>query len=525
MRIRLLENGRFYTGDRQQPWTDAVALVDSKIVAIGQAALAWATAPQTRVEDLQAAVVLPGLVDAHIHLMWYALSLADLELRDLSREALLAVVADAVTAAPRGVWIRGRGWDQTLWVDTRFPTAAELDRVAPHHPVLLIAKNAHAAVANSAALRLAGLDVVAPDPPQGRFGRTANGALDGMLFEYAVDAVESAIPEPTVAQVAAAIRAAQPRLLQKGLTGVHDVDGGPAFSALQLLRQEGALQLRVGKYVRLEALDGLLEVGLRSGYGDEWLRFCGLKLFVDGALGARTGAMLAAYAEEPENTGLLTLEPDALRAIARRAVTGGLALAIHAIGDRANRLVLDVLDEVQPLNPTLRHRIEHVQLLSQEDLPRLAQLGVVASMQPVHAPHDWAMAERYWGARCTLSYAWQSLLKTGARLAFGSDAPIESFDPLLGLYAAVTRRHERDGSPGPEGWQPQERLTLTDALKAYTWGAAYAIGQEHCQGRLLPGYFADLVVLDRDIFSAPPEALLETRVQRVMVGGEWRYTA
>lgn len=525
MNIRFLKNGRFYTGDRQQPWTDAVALVDSRIVAIGQTAHVWAADSHAHIEDMQAAMILPGLVDAHVHLMWYALSLADLQLRDLSREELLVTVGQAAVAAPPGTWIRGRGWDQNLWADTRFPTAAELDRVAPDHPVLLIAKNAHAAVANTVALRLAGLGASTVDPSQGRFGRTAEGALDGMLFEHAVDAVTSVIPAPSVVRVVAAIRAAQSSLMQKGLTGVHDVDGGPAFSALQFLHQENALQVRVGKYVRLEALDGLLEVGLRSGYGDAWLRFCGLKLFVDGALGSRTGAMLAPYAEEPENTGLLTLEPDVLRTIARRAVEGGLALAIHAIGDRANRLVLDVLAEIRPLNPALRHRIEHVQLLGPEDLPRLAHLGIVASMQPVHCSHDWAMAERYWGARCTYSYAWQSLLKTGVTLAFGSDAPIESFDPLLGLYAAVTRRHERDGSPGPEGWQSQERLALADAIEAYTWGAAYAIGQEQHQGRLLPGYFADLVVLDRDIFAEPPEVLLETRVQRVMVGGEWRYEA
>lgn len=525
MTVHLLKNARFYTGDRQQPWTDALALVDERIVATGAAALDWATAPHARVEDLGGAAVLPGLVDAHVHLMWYALSLAALELRDLSREALLAAVARQAAATPPGTWIQGRGWDQNLWADTHFPTAAELDAPAPHHPVLLIAKNAHAAVANTAALRLAGLDAAAPDPQHGRFGRKTDGRLDGMLFEYAVDAVADAIPAPTVAQVADAMRAAQPLLLRTGLTGVHDVDGPPAFAALQALHQEGALHLRVAKYVRLEALAGMLAVGLRSGYGDDWLRFCGLKLFADGALGARTGAMFAPYAGEPENTGLLTLEPEALRAIARQAVEGGLALAIHAIGDRANHLVLDVLEEVRPLNPALRHRIEHVQLLIPADIPRLAQLGVVASMQPIHAPHDRAMAERYWGARARYAYAWRSLLETGAVLAFGSDSPIEPFDPLLGLHAAVTRRHERDGAPGPEGWQPQERLSLTAALEAYTWGAAYAAGQERRLGRLLPGYLADLVVLDRDIFALPPEALLETHVQRVMVGGQWRYEA
>lgn len=525
MNLTVLHRGRFYTGDRQRPWVHALAIMDDRIVAVDAAAHAWATLPDARVEDLGGATVLPGLVDAHVHLMWYALSLTELDLRDLSREALLeSVRAHAARTAP-GTWIQGRGWDQNLWADSRFPTAAELDRVAPHHPVLLVAKSAHAAVANTLALQLAGLDVHAADPPQGRFGRKEDGSLDGMLFEHAVDPVQSAIPTPTVAQVAEAMRRAQPLLLKAGLTGVHDVDGAPAFAALQSLHQEGALQLRVAKYVRLEALEGVLEVGLRSGYGDDWLRFCGLKLFADGALGSRTGAMFEPYAGEPENTGLLTLEPAALHDIARRAVASGVALAIHAIGDRATRLVLEVLEQVRPLNPCLRHRMEHIQLIAPEDLPRLAPLNVVASMQPIHAPHDWAMAERYWGARCRYAYAWRSVQHAGAVLAFGSDTPIEPFEPLLGLYAAVTRRHECDGSPGPEGWYPQERLTLAEAIEGFTWGAAYAIGQEQRLGRLLPGYLADLVVLDRDIFAEPPEALLETRVERVMVGGKWRYEA
>lgn len=523
MTICLLRNARIYTGDPCQPWTDALALADARIIATGAAAQAWAEAPDARIEDLGGAVVIPGLVDAHVHLMWSALSLVELDLRDLSREELLAAVASRTAVAPPNAWIRGRGWDQNLWSDTCFPTAAELDRAAPNHPVLLIAKNAHAAVANSVALHVAGLDASTPDPAHGRFGRTARGTLDGMLFEHAVSAVAEAIPAPTVTQVADAIRTAQPLLLKAGLTGVHDVDGAPAFAALQHLHREGALQIRVAKYVRVDALDGLLDVGLRSGYGDNWLRFCGLKLFVDGALGSRTGAMFAPYIGEPDNTGLVTLEPDALHLIAHKAVEGGLALAIHAIGDRANHFVLNALEEVRPLNPRLRHRIEHVQLLAPEDLPRLGKLGIVASMQPVHASHDWAMAARYWGERCHYGYAWRSLKETGAVLAFGSDAPIESYDPFVGLYAAVTRRHERDGSPGPEGWQSQERLTLFEAIQGFTWGAAYAIGQEHQLGKLAPGYLADLVVLDQDIFTAPPEVLLKTRIQRVMVGGEWRY--
>ncbi|NBD36539.1 MAG: amidohydrolase family protein, partial [Chloroflexi bacterium] len=317
---------------------------------------------------------------------------------------------------------------------------------------------------------------------------------------------------------------AQTHLLASGITGIHDVDGEPAFEAFQALHLARRLDVRVTKYVRRETLDAVVAAGLRSGFGDDWLRFGGLKLFADGALGARTAALFDPYEGEPDNTGVLTLSREQLRDLANRAVEAHLALAIHAIGDRTNRLVLDVLEEVAPHAPSLRHRIEHVQLIAPADQPRLARLGIVAAMQPIHAAHDWQMSDRYWGARSAHAYAWRSVLDTGAILAFGSDAPIEIFDPFAGLYAAVTRRAE-DGSPGPEGWHPEQRLTLEEALRAYTWGSAYAVRMEDRLGRLRPGYHADLIVLDRDIFTLPPEALLETNVQRAMVGGAWRYIA
>jgi predicted amidohydrolase YtcJ len=279
--------------------------------------------------------------------------------------------------------------------------------------------------------------------------------------------------------------------------------------------------MRVTKYVRREALESILGSGLRSGFGDDRLRFGGLKLFADGALGSRTAAMFAPYEGEPENCGMLTLEPQHLLAIARRAASNGIALAIHAIGDRTNSLVLDVLEDIHDLDLSLRHRIEHVQLITRDDQARLGALGLVASVQPTHAIHDMQMADRYWGDRTEQSYAWRSLQDAGASLAFGSDAPIEVFDPWLGLYAAVTRRSETDGAPGPAGWHPQERLSLASALSAYTAGAAYAASMEDRLGLLTPGYYADLLILNQDIFAQPSEALLETQPVRVMVEGVW----
>jgi len=520
----LLRNAKIFTGSARRPWAHALAIVNGRVAGLDAAAEAWAGTPGLVVEDLSGAPVIPGLTDAHVHLMWYALSLRELPLRDLSRAALLEQVAARAAQTPPGTWIQGRGWDQTRWPDRRFPTAAELDRVAPQHPVALVAKNAHALVANSAAMQAAHITAATPDPPFGKLGRDADGAPDGMFFEHANHLIQQAIPAPSPAEVVEALDEAQQHLLAAGLTGVHDVDGNPAFAAFQELRRQERLRLRVVKYIRREALAGALAVGLRSGFGDDRLRFGGLKLFADGALGARTGAMFTPYLGEPDNAGWLTLAPDDLQDISRQAALGGIALAIHAIGDRANRVVLDALEAVKPLDPALRHRIEHVQHILPEDQSRLGRLGVVASMQPIHATHDMDMVERYLGPRAEYAYPWRSVSAAGAVLAFGSDMPIEVFDPFGGIYAAVTRRRE-DGAPGPEGWFPEQRLSLAKALRAYTWGAAYAAGQEACLGLLLPGYHADLVVLSRDIFSAPPEVLLGPLVRRVMVGGVWQFNS
>jgi predicted amidohydrolase YtcJ len=279
----------------------------------------------------------------------------------------------------------------------------------------------------------------------------------------------------------------------------------------------------VVKYLPVEMLDEALEIGFHTGLGDDWLRVGGVKVFADGALGPRTAAMLAPYDGEPSNTGILTTDEDALRAVARKAVAGGLPLAVHAIGDRANRMVLDVLSEVGPAGEDgPPHRVEHAQLLHPDDVGRLAELDVVASMQPLHATQDLEMADQYWGARCRTAYAWRSLLDAGTVLAFGSDCPVESYDPFLGIHAAVTRCRT-DGFPDPEGWYSEQRLDVGEAVYAYTLGAAYASGLDDRLGSLVPGKLADLVVLDRDIFACAPMEIADTRVLATMIGGEFVY--
>jgi hypothetical protein len=561
MNIRLLKNAHIYTGNPEHLWANALAIANDRIVALDREAAPWCEAPGAVVEDLNGATILPGFTDAHIHLTWYALGLQGLDLHQTaSLQSLQCQVAERVAVTPRGEWIRGRGWDQNLWEpcdvngasaatspDRGFPTAADLDEVAPQHPVVLIAKSGHALVANTMAMRIAGVASNLDALPFGSeshllVARDADGVLTGMFFEDGMDLILDAIPDPSLSELIEAQALAQTHLLAAGITTIHDVDGGQAFTAYQALHNQKKLQVRVVKYTPKETLDHVLALGLRSGYGDDKLRYGGVKLFVDGALGSRTAAMLTPYEGEPQNLGVLTMEQEELQDIAQRAVAGHVALAIHAIGDRANALTLDALEAAITGAPPLgskthpsrlpRYRIEHVQLITPEDQRRLARLGIVASMQPIHAPHDRVMAERYWGDRVAYAYAWRSLLDAGAILAFGSDAPVEPFNPLLGLYAAITRCQE-DGGPGPEGWRGEQRLTLEEALRAYTWGPAYAAAMEDRLGLLKPGYYADLIVLDQawkrqadGFYPHPtPAALLETKIQRTMVGGEWRYRA
>jgi len=520
---QLLVNGRVYTMDAGCPRASELAIARERILAVGDD-LRDLLAPGGEVLDLGGRCVLPGLADSHIHFTSYALGLRGLDLAGAATLGeMLALVAGRARETEPGEWVRGRGWDQERWPDRCFPKASDLDTVASSHPVMLTAKSGHALVANSLALRLAGITGATPDPPGGRIGRGVDGQPDGILFEdSAMSLVADLVPPPGPEETDAALRETLPSAWRVGLTTIHDMDGTRAFAAYQQLHARSELGLRVVKYLPADALDCVLEVGLRAGLGDNWLRVGGIKVFADGALGPRTAAMLAPYEGEPGNVGVLTTDEDALRALARKAMLGGLPLAVHAIGDRANRLVLDVLASVDGGDHGLRHRIEHVQLLHPGDVTRLATLGVVASMQPIHATQDYEMADRYWGKRCATAYAWRSLLEAGAVLAFGSDGPVEDLNPFVGIHAAVTR-NRADGSPGPEGWYPQQRLTVEDAVRAYTLGAAYAVGLEDRLGSLTPGKLADLIVLDRDIFTCDSMAIVETRVMATMVGGQLVY--
>jgi predicted amidohydrolase YtcJ len=335
------------------------------------------------------------------------------------------------------------------------------------------------------------------------------------------------IPAASPASIARAIGAAQVALWAFGITAVHDFDGPSCLRALQILRREGSLGLHVLKSIPVELLDQVSAVGLQSGFGDDWLRLGHVKIFADGALGPRTAAMIEPYAGEPGNTGLSLIDREGILEIGIRAARSGLPLAIHAIGDRANHEVLEGLAALRQFEreqslPTLRHRIEHLQLLHPDDIPRPAQLRLTVSMQPIHSTSDMPMAERYWGERSRFAYGWRSQLESGALAAFGSDAPVESPNPFLGLHAAVTRQRT-DGSPGPEGWIPSERIPLEAALQGFTEGPAECADLADRLGRLEAGYFADLIVLDEDPYRLPAADLASLQPRATMVGGRWVY--
>ena len=525
----LLTNGRIHTMNPDQVMASAVVIRDGRILAVGDDdLLAW-RGDGVEWIDLGGRGVTPGLVDAHVHFHGFALHLQNVDLDGLpTREAILDQIRAFAARQPQATgWLRGRGWRVAAWPNHAFPTAAELDSVVSDRPALLSDKSGHAAWANTAALRLAGITAATADPSGGQIQRDAGGVPTGVFFEDAIDLVASHIPRPTTDELAAAMRAAQAYCWSVGLTGLHDFDGRDCFLALQSLREAGELGLRVVKNVPVYRLQHALGVGLRSGFGDDWLRIGGVKIFADGALGSKTAAMIAPYEGEPDNLGIVVTDKEEMLERAREAAAGGLSLTVHAIGDRANHDVLDVYeqlrrDEAGRPGPRLRHRIEHVQVLHPNDVNRLAELNVIASMQPIHATSDMDMADRYWGERAGLSYAWRTMWDSGALVVFGSDAQVERIDPLPGLHAAVTRRRA-DGRPSPDGWYPEQRLALWQAVYAFTGAAAMTSGQTATQGSIAPGKLADLTVFDRDPFAVPAEELLEMQIAATIVDGVFRH--
>lgn len=520
MAQRVLVNGRIRTFDPTHPTATALAIEGGRIQYVGDDAGARALlADGGDLVDLKGLCVLPGLADAHMHLRWFGQLLVTVDVETDTLDQALQRVAEYAAHTAKGEWVQGRGWNHNIWGGA-FPMAAALDAIAPDHPIYLGAKSGHAAWVNSAALRLAGIDRHTADPPGGEIVRDAQGNPTGTLLEEALELVRKRIPEPSLEPVVAQTRSALAEAARLGLTSLHDMDDSLSLRACEVLAERDELPLRIVKSIPLEQLDSALEVGLRSGLGSDRLRIGSAKMFADGALGPKTAWMLQGFEGSPGNTGIATTPIGALREAVMRANAGGLSCAIHAIGDRACREILDIYENANARYPGMRNRVEHLQILSPQDWERPARLGVLASMQPIHATSDMHISDSHLGERAAHTYVFRSLLDSGAVLAFGSDCPVETIDPLIGIHAAVTRRR-LDGTPGPDGWHDEQRLSVEEAIRGFTYGAAYAARMESRLGTLTPGKWADMTVLAQDPLSIDPMEIPQAGVQATLVAGEF----
>jgi len=522
-------SGSIYTADATRPLVQALAIRAGRIMFAGNRAGAEALAgPQTERWDLGGKPVIPGMVDAHVHLLGLgqALRLVDLT-GTTSYDEVIARVAERAKTAKPGEWIRGRGWDQNDWAVTEFPTHDALSRAVPDNPVYLTRVDGHAVLVNAAAMRAANLTAASQDPSGGRIIRDAAGSPTGVLVDRATGYMGRVIPADSRDEMKAATLTAIAEANRWGLTGVHDAgESEEVIAVFEELARAGQYDLRNYVMVRADeaALDRLMARGPRTALHDGRIWVRAIKISADGALGSRGAALLEDYSDEPGNRGLVTADSGYMRRVAAKALRSGFQVNIHAIGDRANRTVLDIYADALTEVPTADHRfrIEHAQILSYQDIPRFADLGVIPSMQGSHQTSDmyWVPNRIGWN-RSQGTYAWRSLLNTGAVIPNGSDTPVESANPLISFHAFVTRQDARGYPAG--GWFPAEKTTRQEALLSMTLWPAYAAFMEDVSGSLTPGKYADFVVLDQDIMTVAEERILDTKVEMTVLGGKQVY--
>ncbi len=524
----VLLNGRIYTVDPDKPWAEAVAICNERIVAVGTSADVLAGArSETRRIDLAGRLVVPGFNDSHVHLIDGANELVEVDLRSASSAREVASrLQGYVATQPKGRWILGGFWDHEAWPGRQLPTKADIDAVTPDHPVFVQRLDGHMGLSNSLALKLAGITRDTPVPDGGAIVKDAAGEPTGMLKDNAMALINRVVPPPGLEETLTKARAGLAHAARLGVTTVQDMTtSATELTAYQRLREKGELPVRVTSHQN-RPIQSLVAAGIYTGFGDDWLRIGGIKLFADGAMGSGTAAFFAPYTDDPTTSGLLIQSPDALERQMRDSDAAGFQLVVHAIGDKANASVLDILGRLQGsrLRADWRPRIEHAQVVRDVDKARLPGLGVIASIQPSHCIDDMRWAEKRIGkARSAEAYDFKSFVTAGARIAFGTDWFVEPLDPMLGLYAAVTRQFP-DGTP-EGGWFPEERLTLPQAIEFYTAGSAYAEFTDTRKGRLKPGYLADLVVLSKNLFEIPPREMLTTKSVLTVVGGRIVYEA
>ncbi len=507
-------NARIYTVNPKQPRASAIAVRQDRILAVG-ADVSRYIGPSTRVIDAKGATIIPGFIDSHGHVRGLGDLLGSIDLRGVASESeVVDKVRDAARARKPGEWIRGAAWDQNLWPGKRFPNAAGISKAAPDNPVALERVDGHALWVNRKAMEIADIGAVTPDPPGGRIMRDANGAPTGVLVDNAQELVSRRIPAPSQDQVEQSLLRATQELARDGITTVHDAGVQYAdIDAYRSLIRKGQLPIRIYAMILYP-----LQLPDKPEIGD-WLTVRSIKLIADGALGSRGAAMLEPYSDDPGNRGILILDRATIRAAAEKALAKGFQVNTHAIGDRANRTVLEAYGDVLKGANDRRFRIEHAQVVAPEDFARFRQYSVIASMQATHATSDmlWAQ-DRVGPERIRGAYAWQTFLHLGIHVPNGSDFPVEDPNPLWGFYAAVSRR-KLDGTPA-NGWYPVQRMSREEALRSWTVEGAYAAFEEERKGSLEPGKLADFVVLSGDIMTMPEAEIPRTRVTMTVAGGK-----
>ena len=529
----ILHNARVYTVDANRSTAEAIAVRGDRIVRVGgNRDLLALRGPSTRVIDARGGTIVPGLHDAHAHFTGLGAGMQRIDLRGTtSYEQVVSAVRQRAAAARPGEWIVGRGWDQNDWPDKQWPTHDLLSAASPDNPVFLTRVDGHAGLVNRRAMDLAGLGAATTDPPGGRLIRGSGNQPSGVLIDNAQGLVSSKIPPVSAAQLEEQILLADRETRRLGLTMVHDAGtDGRTIEAYKRLIDAGRLKTRLYVMLRgpLPTLQQAFDNGPIVDYGNHRLAVRAIKVVADGALGSRGAAMLEPYSDEPGTTGLLTTPPEEIYAQTLAASKAGFQTAIHAIGDRANRLVMDVFERVQREVPgarALRMRNEHAQILDRAEIPRFASLNVIASMQPTHATSDMPWAPTRIGLERTEegAYVWRKLIASGATMASGSDFPVELPNPMLGFYAAITRQ-DPSGRP-TTGWMPVERMSRDEALASFTRNAAFAAHAETLIGSLESGKLADFVVLSKDIMRVAAPEILTTTVRMTIVGGEIVYNS
>ncbi len=516
---------RIFTGDAARPWAEALCVKENRVLAVGtNDDVRAACGRGAQVFRLPGRLVTPGIVDAHLHFVNFGLYLQRLDLRDLpSIEDCRTPVRQAVATRKPGEWIIGRAWNEHVWKEHREPTARDLDDISPHHPVMLIRACGHTVWLNSLAMKVARIEKGTPDAPGARIERDSRtGEPTGLLREYR-KIIEKEIPPPTLDERKEAALWAQHEALRFGVTGVHSCETLREWEALAALEADGKLRVRVHHLLPPEELAPARSRGIELGKGSERLWFGQVKLFADGSLGSGTALLHEPYTDNPSERGLATLTQKELQERIELAYQYGGDVGVHAIGDLAVTNVLKAVEAARRKDPAPhRDRIEHVHLMHPDDFAVFCDLGVVASVQPVHLLTDMPVAEKKWGMdRCRYSYAWKSMLRAGIRLQFGSDAPVEAINPLVSIHAAVTRQ-SLSGAP-KDGWFSGERLGLEEVIRAFTQVPAWVSRKENQLGSLMPGKKADLTVFSQDLFQTPPNHLASVDVEMTMVNGEVLY--